>query len=97
MRASRRPPSDKDRFICPNCGHTFQHRAPYIYSPRRLTEAKIQIADTWNQPYSTGIYMLVKGDLSLKEIEEFASKHVRFDGWPVTYLGSLYAKETWDD
>ena len=91
-------PSNKDKFICPHCSKSFQWRSPYIYSPRRISEtADIQIIDTWNQPYTTGFYILTKDDIPKEVVEKFANEKAHFDQWALRYMGKLWAKETWDD
>jgi hypothetical protein len=90
-------PSDKDQFICEHCGKKNTFRSPYIYAPRQLKDAGIQIIDTWNIPYSTGFYLLSKDEVPKEEVEKFATEKAHFPFWPLRYLGKLWAKETWDD
>ena len=90
-------PSNKDVFTCPECGGKVIYRSPYMYAPRRLTKARIQVVDSWNILYSTGIYLLTADDVPKEEIEAFANERVHFQGWPLYRLGVLWSKETWDD
>ena len=91
-------PSDKDKFICPHCGKSFQYRSPYIYSPRRISDsADIQIIDSWNAPYTTGFYILTKDNISKEAVEKFADEKAHFPFWPLKYMGKLWARETYDD
>jgi hypothetical protein len=91
-------PSDKDKFICPHCGKSFQWRSPYIYTPRHIDKtARVTVVDHWNIPYSTGLMILSKDDVPKGEVEKYASEKAHFPFWPLEYLGKLWAKETWDD
>lgn len=91
-------PTDKDIYICPHCGEKVKHRSPYMYAPRRrLKKVRMQIIDSWNIPYSTGIYILADDDVTFEEIEEFARPKVHFPFWKPRRLGVLWEKCTWDD
>ena len=91
-------PTDKDTYICPHCGEKVKHRSPYMYSPRRLIKkARIQIIDSWNIPYSTGIYLLAEDDVTKEEVKEFAKDKVHFPFWDEHREGILWSKCTWDD
>ena len=90
-------PTDKDTYTCPHCGGSVKHRAPYIYQPRKISGDDIQVIDTWNVPYSTGLYILAKDDVPEERVAEFANEKAHFDAWPLQRLGVLWSKETWDD
>ena len=98
MRGKVREPDDKDTYICPSCGARVKHRAPYVYAPRHIKQnARIQVIDSWNIPYSTGIYLLAADDVTKEEIEKFAKDKVRFPFWRAIREGVLWSKCTWDD
>ena len=97
MSRSNKNPDDKDVMICPKCDHRFRHRSPYMYARRRVDDVPMQIIDTWNVPYSTGLYVLARDEVPVGAVEEFAKEKAHFPFWPLVYLGKLYAKETWDD
>lgn len=91
-------PHEKDTFVCPHCGGRVQHKAPYIYSIRHIKAGeRIQIIDSWNVPYSTGIFILADDDVTEAEVDEFVKDKVNFPFWPARRLGILWAKNTWDD
>ncbi len=90
-------PDDKDTYTCASCGAKNRHRSPYLYSTRQVRDVPIQVIDSWNIPYSTGLYILVQDDVPLPDIEAFANEKAHFPFWPLVYRGRLYSKETWDD
>ena len=91
-------PDYKDTYICPHCGGKVKHRSPYMYAPRNLKKnARIQIIDSWNIPYSTGVYLLADDDVTAEEIEEYIRPKVAFPFWKVHREGILWSKCTWDD
>ena len=90
--------SNKDVYICENCGHKNKHRSPYMYNTRTIdTKKRIQIVDKWNIPHSTGIHILADDDVTAEEVEEFAKTKVAFPFWKVHREGVLWTKNTWDD
>ncbi len=91
-------PADRDEYICQHCGKKNRHRSPYMYATRHIDSKKrIQIIDSWNIPYSTGIYLLAHDDVTKEEIEEFARDKVHFPFWTPVREGVLWSKNTWDD
>jgi hypothetical protein len=91
-------PSDKDEFMCPHCGGKVRHKAPYIYPTRSIDrKARIQVVDSWNVPYSTGIFVLAADDVTQAEVDEFAKDKVHFPFWTPHRMGVLWSKCTWDD
>jgi len=90
--------SERDNFTCVHCGKTNCVKGPYMYPPRLVKQDKpIQVIDTWNIPYSTGLYILSKDEIPKEEVEQFATANAHFPFWPLRYMGKLWAKETWDD
>jgi len=97
--------NDDDKVICPKCDHRFKLREASFYSARffRITRngkpasAEIQIVDSWNVPYSTGIFLLSRDEVPKEAVEAFANEKVHFPFWGLEYLGKLWAKDTWDD
>lgn len=91
-------PDDKNIYICENCGHKNRHRAPYMYATRHIDRKKrIQIVDSWNIPYSTGMHILADDDVTAEEVEEFMKDKTHFPFWKVVREGVLWTKNTWDD
>jgi len=91
-------PNNRDTYICPHCGEKVRHRSPYIYAPRHLKKNKrIQVVDSWNIPYSTGIYLLADDDVTQEEVEKYAREKVHFPFWTAHREGVLWSKCTWDD
>ncbi len=98
-------PNDYDKVICPHCSESFQLKNANFYNARyfrinrnaKPTRAPIQVVDTWNVPYSTGIFILSKDEIPEEEVKDFANKKTNFPFWGLQYLGKLWAKETWSD
>ena len=91
-------PTDKDEYICSNCGSKQKHRSPYMYAPRRIiADSQMQIIDTWNVPYSTGLYILTHDTVPKEQVEQFANEKAHFPFWSLQRLGVLWSKDTWDD
>jgi hypothetical protein len=98
-------PTDDDKVICPHCSGSFKLKEASFYNARffRITRGgkpgnkPLQVVDTWNVPYSTGLFILSRDEVPKHVVEEFANEKAHFPFWPLQYLGKLWAKDTWDD